>query len=127
MSDDAIQPALTAEEWAGATKSLHGGGTYIEHALDPGLAIDLWPDGELCVSDRGDSHDSVYFGIKRRHALAALALHGQPFGFTHEDLADLRVVCDAYDWDSIHGEESDRQDRLPQILAKIAALLPPQP
>lgn len=106
MSHDTkrIAPALTPEEWR---------------------LVKLWNAGKMpggkvrgmVVLDLPDEH---------RHGAAACALHDQPFGFTWEDVDDLNELLAAYDWDSIHGEEQERQDRIPRLIAKIAALLPPR-
>lgn len=56
------------------------------------------------------------------HALAALALHGQPFGFTWEDVDLLHEI-------KFRNEaEADELGLLAKSLAdRIAALLPPRP
>lgn len=107
-----IKPALSAEQWE--TQSIDGVGATAE-----------------CLNV-GDGFDSVTFSGERRHALAALALHGQPFGFTHEDVALLRKLDRANDY-TPHDEfgiideqmTGDETQRLRSLAKRIAALLPP--
>lgn len=81
MADD-VKPALTAEEWAkvdaftdhGLHRSLLAGGFNVEYAPS-------WFRG---IAERGASDP---------HARAALALHGQPFGFDDEDRALLYLLA----------------------------------
>lgn len=68
-----VKPALTAEEWA-------VGGTN-----NGEVAVTASPD--VCVHGEGQS---ICVDADLRHALAALALHNQPFGFTREDVDLLR-------------------------------------
>lgn len=57
------------------------------------------------------------------HALAALALHDQPFGFTQEDVDVLAMAGD----EGFAGyiSDGDHYAHLRSIAARIAALLPP--
>ena len=70
--------------------------------------------------------------VAGRHALAALALHGQPFGFTHAHVRGiLAVLAGAADPSAWFGATSplDREEAeaLAEEAAKlIAALLPPE-
>lgn len=74
-----MKPALTAEEWAG-----DGAARYEMR----GIAI--VDDGGATTVDMGTS--ALSFVGKERHALAALALYRQPFGFTREDVKWLDAV-----------------------------------
>lgn len=85
----------------------------------------------LGVNDDGDTVVSP----ENRHAIAALCLHGQPFGFTQQDVIDERLayvnlVTLARQAQEM-GDESMRLARIEQSrrhyerAAKIAALLPP--
>lgn len=65
-----IPPALSAEEWAKRV---------IE--VSPNVAMHEDRDGWLSLSAFGHGED-----VEARHAVAALALHGQDFGFTREDV-----------------------------------------
>lgn len=58
--------------------------------------------------------------IGQRHGVAALALHGQPFGFTWEDVDYIRMAT------TPPGDWRRQDDTLMRIAAKIAALLPPE-
>lgn len=72
MSDE-VKPALTPEEWAEVTEDAK----YFADA----------------ITESADNLATAFFEIKEqgtRHALAALALHGQPFGFTREDVRNLQ-------------------------------------
>lgn len=98
---ESIRPALTPEEWA--------------------RQVSTGPDGSVeIVVDFGGlvGPHRVVDDPKARHALAALSLHGQPFGFTREDVAMLRSLA------SDAGLQAE-----PVILhlaARIEALLPPE-
>lgn len=56
------------------------------------------------------------------HAVAALALYGQPFGFTREDVKLLRDEAEG-EW---NGEQMDVGRRLLRLADRIEALLPPE-
>lgn len=88
---------------------------------------------EYCVGLRGDGMavDGRY-RREERHALAALCLYQQPFGFTHEDVALLDRLNRDNDWQpgdargvidtSITPEDTLR---LRSLASRIASLLPP--
>jgi len=112
-----VRDALTAEEWRGA----NGG----------------WVRRSDCEYEWDASDDQARHGFailarcgavqiehpSDRHALAALALHGQPFGFTHADVGALRRCYEA-DWQGVPSPNDG--DVLLSIAARIAALLPPE-
>jgi hypothetical protein len=109
MSDiPKIQPALSPEEWT-ALEAMRNG-TVI------GIAMTGQGDEQvsLQVHWAGDWEDTYDFQVWDRDALAALALHGQPFGFTREDVDLLRWVAEHTDHAT--GRLADR----------IEALLPPE-
>jgi len=95
---DKIQPALTAEEWAFELED----GTIAETVR---LAC-----GEPIPMNSNDTYSP--------HQIAALALHGQPFGFTREHVTLLDYL--AHD---CSGPMSRQVDALIEI---IEALLPPE-
>ena len=100
-----MKPALTPEEWAIelAQEDAHG-----------------WPVGDprARVGFDGDSwHPKL-------HALAALCLHGQPFGFTREDVAFLRETTPADCGINGYTEKTARR-RLANLADRIEALLAP--
>jgi hypothetical protein len=104
-----IRPALTAEEWERGESD------------DAFFTPESWgnaPPGELWVFD--DSHGSTR--IMDRHGLAALALHEQPFGFTHRDMDILRDVAELC---TEQGRDA-HTFRLSDLADRIAALLPPE-
>ena len=102
-----IKPALTAEEWA--------------------------REGTRAIADRDDyarfrsaldaltEYDSTSFRTRSemRRAVAAHALHCQPFGFTQMHVDELRGGADAMDGTFLAICMRDIADR-------IAALLPPE-
>jgi hypothetical protein len=97
-----IKPALTPEEWAKGeyrpkdrpTMCLRDGGVR-------------WPDwnGESLAGVGGES----------AHAMAALCLYGQPFGFTRSDVEAIRRPHWPANW-----------DRIDDLADRIEALLPPE-
>jgi hypothetical protein len=104
-----VKPALTPEEWA--TKPYIAG----------------WDDGSVfpvCPSWPWITADS---DVERPHAVAAIALHGQPFGFSREDVDALRAFDWDFKWNDSKSVEVARAEveRLRVVLAKIEALLPP--
>ncbi len=95
---DKIEPALTPEEWRLA-RLWHAG---------------KMPGGKvrgMVVLDLPETH---------RHGAAALALYGQPFGFTREDIGELDDVVE------IAENEGFSCDAVRRIRDRIEALLPPQ-
>lgn len=117
---DAISPALSAEEWRDRS-AVRGVLVLRKHA------------SELMVDGGGASYagapsvvmsDDPYW----QHALAALALHGQPFGFTHAHAKALRDVLDEVDFDGMdlaYWAGKERAALLREAAAVIEALLPP--
>ncbi len=66
------KPALTAEEWTPRPRHIAACVTTARGNEE----AELWENGELTYNDEYVVHD--------RHALAALCLVDQPFGFTRE-------------------------------------------
>jgi len=104
MVDDMVGPALTPEEWANPVNMQLGSDCWIKE-----------PQSLLLSTACG----CLLFDVERRHAIAALALHGQPFGFTRDDVVALWSVIRDMD-----PEEPERL-RLVSLSARITALLPP--
>ena len=121
-----IQPALTPEEWS---------------ALDvPSVAYldkenyeEPYP---FFVVDHAEGTAFWSDDPKSRHALAALALYGQPFGFTREDVHQLRervAGCretaeaqrDHFYTDKARVVEGIAE-ALESLAARIEVLLPPE-
>jgi hypothetical protein len=116
MSED-VKPALTPEEWAGllAMDQPTVFGDAGGHVAVGKCALfwDAHSGNVLC-----DDYDAP-----RQHALAAIALHGQPFGFTWEDATFLRILALAGPGESLSSACCEHLDAL---AARIAALLPPE-
>lgn len=116
-----IKPALTEKEWKlesfertfVETEPYPQTETFSAH-LDPGLTVRC--EGE-----------SVNVPEGARHALAALALFDQPFGFTREDVRVLREAADRDDAELQAGNNA-RTDidtvALRSLADRIEALLP---
>ena len=98
MSD--VKPAMTGEEWA--KKQIDG--FSVSLVLDNDGELKLW----IAAREPGG-----FIVISRRDALAALCLHGEPFGFTREDVERLRYLARF-------------EDGLDTIADRIEALLPPE-
>jgi len=106
-----VRPVLTAEEWARA-----------------GIASS--PERGLAIKNTLDMDDAPDF-----HGAAALALYGQPFGFTQEDVKDERNA--ERDCMELARQAQDRGDELERYkyvgrarrhkepADRIEALLPP--
>jgi hypothetical protein len=95
-----ITPALTPEEWA-----TYKGYGDLRGPLE--TAAGCLKGGELT-----------------QHGLAAICLHGQPFGFTQHDVWVARTLADHVD--TMHpGGIQLRRDAL-ALAERIAALLPPE-
>lgn len=117
MSEE-MKPALTPDEWE-------------RFAADrPSLSVEKFrdlfigrPTRNMSVRIRGDHVQLVE--ADECHALAALALHGQPFGFTHED---VYLLEDEARWYAERQLPDVKQAAaLRSLAARIAALLPPTP
>ncbi|HXE84704.1 MAG TPA: hypothetical protein VN513_15365 [Gemmatimonadales bacterium] len=112
MSDETVRPALTREQWAALV-------------IDP----ELGP--QIPITD-GSPSLMIPFQAGDYHGLAALALHGQPFGFTREGLFALReVMANFRAFASTAGEFGNQLiaqygDAAQREIDKIAALLPPE-
>lgn len=111
------EPALTPEEWVDGRITFPEPTSISADEWD--LAYRRHPSGEVVWEyvnegcDRGKSVD-------RPHAMAALCLFGQPFGFTQEDVAALLYTLD-------DAAKCGTDEKLASIAARIAALLPPPP
>jgi len=134
-----VLPALTPDEWK--TRD------YRQRAAD----IDAWTKrstdtqaiddatqfaakigvtaGGDCVIVMSRAHDTVLVPPPARHALAAFALDGQPYGFTAADLAQLRRAAQwAANSAQVGGESDAARDAaavIQRVAALVAALLPP--
>lgn len=114
-----IKPALTPEEWASRDRQ----DVCIDHAGRIAISSEVWMDN----SD-GDAYrvsvTATIDDVEGRHAIAAFALHGQPFGFTWEDVRRLREL-DGH-WESRDGGPLAPATWPGALADRIAALLPPR-
>jgi hypothetical protein len=125
VSNDAerTKPALTPAEWAGRCAQLTGSDDECTVALSGG---DLWiHDGP---------RDAVLGESSSLHALAALALDGQHFGFTWADVDVLLAEAERLHRVERHLNTPTAEARaavpgrrLRDLAERIAALLPPRP
>jgi hypothetical protein len=87
--------------------------------IEPAMSAEYWSEEEPAVP--GEYNDTIYGlgycpSLKGLHMLAALALNGQPFGFTWNDVYLLRDTVD---------RTGDWAHALLNLADRIAALLPP--
>jgi hypothetical protein len=113
MADESIAPALTPEEWA-----QQGAGEYGDE-----VSRVHW-DGEWRLQFSNGDRDNA--DTTRLHAAAALALYGQPFGFTAKDVEWLRWLA-TYDYNDPDWHTTLDVEQARSLAARIAALLPPAP
>jgi hypothetical protein len=115
-----MQPALTPEESSGEDNViLETESPKLGHFVQ----LDRHADGvEVFVA--GPS--SFILDAEELHRFAAYALHGQPFGFTRED---VRVLLLAIAWaqDDQAGLSPAEERTANSLAARIEALLPPEP
>jgi hypothetical protein len=123
-----LTAALTGEEWESkdyrqrprvldewAKQSEHPAG---DDSTEYVAKLGLGDDG--CVIAMNRAHDRVLIPPPARAALAAFALHDQPFGFDREDAAALRRAAE-----SRQGVSADAdRERLRNVADRIQALLP---
>lgn len=128
---DPLSPALTKEAWSALRARLvvewpHGYTLYVD---------DTW---DVVAGNSGVALPGIRDGY--RHALAALCLYGQPFGFTQEDVEMLRAKAseerqiaawcpDGYSKGIVDlvGDQSHRSNAaaLEALADRIQSLLPP--
>jgi hypothetical protein len=105
---EAVAPALTREGWENRPW------------------VCGWTDGTVFVSSNRPLGDELAEQVERPHAVAALCLFEQPFGFTRGDVELVRD-CIGMEWDrGERGEMDALEKRLESLAARIAALLPPE-
>ena len=97
------------------TKDAHDLDGYID--FDTGVV-------DVRLGGPGGSRDAS----RDRQALAARLLHGQPFGFTREDVHAIRSAADSIDSEWNVGARSDFPlvVHLDALADRIEALLPPE-
>lgn len=104
MSD--IKPALTPEEWGPQVNDW----ARMGRPPLPQMVTEYWV--ELAIRDRVTSPE------ERNHAMAAMCLYGQPFGFTWEHHDALLRAAD--------GATFHDRDLALEAAGRVAALLPPR-
>lgn len=116
-----ITPALSPEEWKLSWRRIQCFDSWDnEESNLSGVGEIYAGGGELLVTGHEYHFRANFSAAKDRHALAALALHGQPFGFSHEDVETLER---ALGYDPTTG---DLSVALESLRDRIAALLPPE-
>lgn len=107
--------APTPEEWARVIPGSDNPYTGIYSERYAAVTFKLGTNGEVGIVTPAD----IALAGRDRHALAALCLHEQPFGFTWEDV-DLLSYSDLDEFDVA------ATGRLNSLADRIAALLPPR-
>jgi len=103
------------------------------HELRPALEPEMWEDfakANYSLEQFEPQLASDFDSPSAQHFAAALLLHGQPFGFSREDL--LRLASVALDEEQLAILAPDTADEsrelarwLHDLAARIGALLPP--
>lgn len=118
MMGEPVRPALTPEEWAAcehqrsegqpATFRATGGAgvTFLDVEIDGSLELQVWGED--------------------RHAVAALALFHEPYGFTWADVDAMEAVYGHIISDMRPGFPAEQVERCYYLMARIVALLPPR-
>lgn len=104
-----VSPALTPEEWADFDGKTSGD-IRVTHYLDDG---------------RSGNEVAMLIPVDAKLAVAALCLHGQPFGFTWEDVDMLREEHDAHALGCM-STLGDPPCKFLALADRIQALLPPR-
>lgn len=105
MSDD-TKAALTPDEWGSPVVKRR----EFEFEREPSGALTVTSGWEGVTLFPDDTH----------HALAALCLHGQPFGFTWDDVDLIRSM------DELISEDRGGPLEASDLADRLAALLPPR-
>jgi len=121
---DYRQRAADIDAWAKGSTDRQATDDATEFAAKLGLTT-----GGDCVIVMSRAHETVLVPPPARHALAALALHGQPYGFTPEDLTQLRRAAEWAASSARAGGASDSARDAAAVIQRVAtlvaALLPP--
>lgn len=90
--------------------------------IEPALTAEEW-----AASPNFDNPEDFDRYGGTRHALAALALNGQPFGFTHEEVELLRAAAES---EAVGIDDPVERARagadFNRLADKLEALLPPR-
>lgn len=121
-----IQAALTPPEWSGEERTLLG---HISGKLGYFWEVERARSADMSQRTialrRCTGPEPFVIEPEDCHKLAALALHGQPFGFSHEDVGFLRSRCFFESHGIGCGDEAGKC-RYCDLADRIAALLPPR-
>lgn len=116
-----MKPALTAEEWARRFHSIQCYDSWSEEQSEKTGVGEISADLDyLRLTSHQHSEIANFSAPSDRHALAALALYGQPFGFTWDDVATLARHIDLSD--DLYADPA-----LMSFIRRLKALLPPEP
>jgi len=123
-----MKSALTPEEWQEARGETFAGSVY----FGDGFFVNWQPEGINLAASSSISGDADWVPAKALPALAAICLHRQPFGFTHQDVAELRLAADniANDyrvWKPGREDQAAYCERLKGLADRIECLLEPAP
>jgi hypothetical protein len=113
---DYRQRPRVIDEWARSKPERRKEDDPNEYVAKLGLRYDG------CVIAMSRAHDFVMVPPPARAALAAFALLGQPFGFTHDDVAELRSAAER----GAGASAGARPELLADLAARIERLLPPR-
>lgn len=121
-----VEPALSAEEWSECIFSEQDGDDAVTvdcQGEKPGIftVTPLQIDPEDLGNWRVGMGERQRIDIERRYAVAALALHGMPNGFTREDVDLLYQLSDNYESHPGHGSLGLGAR---ELAGRIEALLP---
>jgi len=110
-----IEPALTPEEWK---EAFADPGDY--DGTEPPYTLAEWNEGRrsAMVGWAGDMSDY--------HRAAALALYGQPFGFSEEHRAGVALAIEVLTNGTVKGADAYGVRVLQEVYNRIEALLPPR-
>lgn len=121
MSNREIAPALTPEEWK-------GGYYYSDDLRLNRKNAGIGGQPRLNVEVLSHPLGGVTNDQRDLHALAALCLYGQPFGFNAIDVEFLNERADAaeaYGRDLMNDRAMESAEKFRALAARIEALLPP--
>ena len=118
-----IKAALTTEEWGRKHHKIQCYDSWDEDIVKAGVGEIAAGGGYLHLTSHQHGAFADFTAGADRHALAALCLHDQPFGFTREYVDTLRkVIREA----SVYEVGDDEKDDMRSIADRIEALLPPE-
>jgi hypothetical protein len=115
MSDETITPALTPGEWEAHSMNRSGR-----------VGIFATPGSHVSVVDEIGA-EGVGIPARDCHALAALCLHGQPFGFTRDMAGAIGALIEIVSGQrpATVAELREHVLNADAAAARITALLPP--